>query len=111
MSSGLVRSMRSSVSRAEQLLCSSCAPGPRGSSTLAKTRKPKESKCRAVACPKPESQPARANGSAVRAGDGRAGTPWGHDLVPGHPQVTALLFFLSRTGGRKHSLSANPSPR
>lgn len=69
MSSGLVRSICSSVSLGEQLFCNSWAPGPRGSSTLANTRKPKASRWRAVACPKPESQPARANRSPVVAGD------------------------------------------
>lgn len=63
MSSGLVRSICSSVSLGEQLRRSSWAPGPCGSSTLANTRKPMASKCRAVACPKPESQPARAKRS------------------------------------------------
>lgn len=71
MSSGFVRSICSSVSLGEQLLRSSWAPGPCGSSTLANTRKPMASKCCAVACPKPESQPARTKRSPAVAGDSR----------------------------------------
>lgn len=69
MSSGLVRSISSSVSLDEQLLRSSWAPGLCGSNTLANTRKPMESKCRAVACPKPESQPVRTKRNPAVAGD------------------------------------------
>ena len=89
MSSGLVRSICSSVSLGEQLLRSSWAPGPCGSSTLANTRKPMASKCRAVACPKPESQPVRAEGSPSAAGDSHqpaAPSPQGPRALPLHPQ-------------------------
>lgn len=85
MSSGLVRSICSSVRLGEQLLRSSWAPGPCGSSTLANTRKPMASKCRAVACPKPESQPARAKRSPAVGGQ-LSPAPRDPLALPLHPQ-------------------------
>lgn len=55
---GWVMSTWRRVRRCEQVLCSSLAPSPFRSNTVANTSKPRESRCLAVAFPKPESQPA-----------------------------------------------------
>lgn len=58
---GWVMSTCRSVRRGEQVLCRSRAPTPDRSSTVAKTSKPRASRCSAVAFPKPESQPVEAD--------------------------------------------------
>lgn len=60
---GWVMSTWRRVRRCEQVLCSSLAPSPFRSNTVANTSKPRESRCFAVAFPKPESQPAGTKGA------------------------------------------------
>lgn len=59
---GWVMSTWRRVRRGEQVLCSSLAPSPDRSNTVANTWKPRVSRCFAAAFPKPESQPAGTQG-------------------------------------------------
>lgn len=116
ISSVLVRSICSSVSLGEQLRRSSWAPGLCRSSTLANTRKPMMSKCRAVACPKPESHPERDGKSLAVANDRHCLSPAPKDplaLPVRHqePNIYPRISFpLLRTTLAPHSPVAPDSP-
>lgn len=117
MSSVLVRSICSSVSLGEQLRRSSWAPGLCRSSTLANTRKPMMSKCRAVACPKPESHPERDRKSLAVASDSHCLSPALKDALalplrnPRNQTPTPNISFPSlRTTLALHPAVAPDSP-
>lgn len=116
MSSGLVKSICSSVSLGEQLRRSSWAPGLCRSSTLANTRKPMMSKCRAVACPKPESHPERDGKSLAVANDSHCLSPDPKDplALPLHHQepniYPRISFPFLRTTLAPHPAVAPDSP-
>lgn len=92
---GWVMSTWRRVRRGEQLLCSSLAPSPDRSNTVAKTSKPRASRRFAVAFPKPESHPAGSQGQLTEKYNRK------HDVWVQYVKICSLREEIcSRCGSR-----------